>query len=80
MGNSSGRPYSPKYDFENTDEVECDNLDTQGNQEEGWLFVKKNNPPHDQNSIEKDPDEEDIELYKEICQILSEDENISDVE
>ena len=87
MGNSSGRPYSPKYNFKNTDEVECATVDKQGNQEEGWFFVEINNPPHDQDSIDYDSDyyysedEEDIELYKEICQILSDEgDNTSDPE
>ena len=87
MGNSSGSPYSPEYQFQNTDEVECDNLDKEEKQEEEWFFVEINNPPQDQDSIDYDldyyysEDEEDIELYKEICQILSDEgDNTSDPE
>ena len=52
MGNSSGRPYSPEYQFQNTDLYDC-------TEEDGWMVVKENRS-HDPDRLEYDIDYAEI--------------------
>ena len=55
MGNASGTLYSPGYQFQTTAQNDC-------TEKNGWVFVEK--------SLLDEFDDE-LELYKEVCQLLS---------